>query len=106
MENVVDLTDDSFDEFTSSNGVCVVDFWAAWCGPCMMLAPIIGELAKEYAGKAAFGKLNIDENKGKADVHSVMSIPTLIFFKGGEKVDTVVGALPKDKIKAKIDSLL
>ena len=106
MADLTELTDDSFNGFINENSLCVIDFWAPWCGPCMMLGPVIKELSGEYAGKVAFAKLNIDESKVKAGEFNVMSIPTILFVKDGEVVDTVIGALPKEKIKAKIDSLL
>ncbi|MCX8030352.1 MAG: thioredoxin [Thermodesulfovibrionales bacterium] len=89
-----------------SSGLVVVDFWAAWCGPCRMIAPTIEELAKEYAGKIKIGKLNTDENSDIASKYQIMGIPTIMFFKNGQKVDQIVGAVPKQQIKAKIDSLL
>ncbi|MFH1789222.1 MAG: thioredoxin [Candidatus Altiarchaeota archaeon] len=106
MSNLAELTDESFDDFVKGNSVCVIDFWAPWCGPCMMVGPLVDELAGEYAGKVAFGKLNIDDNKAKAGEFSVMSIPTILFVKDGDVVDKIIGALPKDKIKARIESLL
>jgi thioredoxin 1 len=104
--DAVNLTDETFDDFMAENPVCVVDFWAPWCGPCKMVAPAIDELAKEYKGKIAFGKLNIDENNKKAGEYGVMSIPTLILVKDGKIVDKIIGALPKQRIKDRIDSLL
>ncbi len=106
-EGVVVLTSASWEnDVTKSNGVVVVDFWAAWCGPCRMVAPTIEELAKEYEGKIKVGKLNTDENSDIASKYKIMGIPTIMFFKNGEKVDQIVGAVPKQQIKAKIDSLL
>ena len=106
-ESVVSLTSASWDsEVLQSKGVVVVDFWAAWCGPCRMVAPTIEELAKEYAGKIKVGKLNTDENSDIASKYKIMSIPTIMFFKDGQKVDQIVGAVPKQQIKSKIDSLL
>lgn len=106
-EGVVVLTSASWEnEVSKSSGVVVVDFWAAWCGPCRMVAPTIEELAKEYAGKIKVGKLNTDENSDIASKYKIMGIPTIMFFKDGQKVDQVVGAVPKQQIKAKIDSLL
>jgi thioredoxin 1 len=84
----------------------LVDFWAVWCGPCQMVAPIIDELATEYAGKLKVCKLNTDENPEIAGRYQVMSIPTILFFKGGQAVERLVGARPKRQFKEIIDSLL
>jgi thioredoxin 1 len=100
-----ELTEATFDQATKE-GLVVVDFWAPWCGPCKMIAPIVEELSGEYGGKASFCKLNIDEHKGPAMKYQVMSIPTLLVFKGGKMVERIVGALPKDKIKARLDKHL
>ncbi|HDN73855.1 MAG TPA: thioredoxin, partial [Archaeoglobus sp.] len=81
----------------------VVDFWAEWCMPCKMIAPIIVELAKEYAGKVVFAKLDTDENPIIATRYSISAIPTLIFFRNGKPVDQIIGALPKSEIKRWID---
>lgn len=106
-EGVIVLTSNTWEkEVLKSNGLVVVDFWAAWCGPCRMVAPTIEELAKEYAGRVKIGKLNTDENADIASKYKIMGIPTIMFFKDGEKVDQIVGAVPKQQIKAKIDSLL
>ncbi len=106
-EGVVALTSASWDnEVLKSKGVVVVDFWAVWCGPCRMVAPTIEELSKEYAGRIKVGKLNTDENSDIATRYKIMGIPTIMFFKDGQKVDQIVGAVPKQQIKAKIDSLL
>jgi thioredoxin 1 len=106
-EGIVDLTSAAWDsEVLQSSGLVMVDFWAVWCGPCRMIAPTIEELAKEYAGKVKVGKLNTDENPEVATKYKIMGIPTVMFFKDGQKVDQVVGAVPKPQLKAKIDSLL
>ncbi len=106
-EGIVDLTSTAWDsEVLQSSGLVMVDFWAVWCGPCRMIAPTIEELAKEYAGKIKVGKLNTDENPEVATKYKIMGIPTVMFFKDGQKVDQVVGAVPKPQLKAKIDSLL
>jgi thioredoxin 1 len=84
----------------------MVDFWAVWCGPCQMVAPIVEELAKEYAGKVKVRKLNTDENPEVAGRYQVMSIPTILFFKNGQVVEKLVGARPKRQFKEMIDSLL
>ena len=96
------LSDAMFDEFVKNNQLAVVDCWAEWCGPCRMIAPVIEELAKEFAGKVAFGKLNVDENPNTAARFGVMSIPTLLVIKDGSVVDTIVGAVPKDHIVQKL----
>ncbi|MCS7138294.1 MAG: thioredoxin [Candidatus Caldarchaeum sp.] len=102
----VELNDLNFDEFVSKNNFVVVDFWAEWCAPCRAIAPVVKELAKQYAGKVVFGKLNVDENPRTASRFSIMGIPTLLFFKGGKLVDMVVGAVPKRVLEARISSYL
>ncbi|MEW5746708.1 MAG: thioredoxin [Nitrospirota bacterium] len=106
-EGVVELTSAAWDQdVLKASGVVMVDFWAVWCGPCRMIAPTIEELAKEYAGKIKVGKLNTDENPDVASKYKIMGIPTVMFFKDGQKVDQIVGAVPKPQLKAKIDALL
>ncbi|MEM4931532.1 MAG: thioredoxin [Nitrososphaerota archaeon] len=99
----VTLTDENFDSFISSNRLAVVDFWAEWCAPCRMLAPVIKELAKEYAGKITFGKLNVDENPKTVMKFGIMSIPTLIVFKDGQPVNMIIGAVPKRQIEVRLN---
>jgi thioredoxin 1 len=95
-ENLLEVSDDNFSqEIEKSEGVAVVDFWAAWCGPCQIIGPIVEELATEYAGKVKVGKLDVDANINTATKFNVRSIPTILFFKDGAHVDTVVGAVPK-----------
>ncbi len=89
-----------------TNGLIMVDFWAAWCRPCLMIAPTIEELATEYAGRLAVAKLNTDENPDVASRYQIMGIPTLIFFRDGKPVEKIVGAASKQQFKEKIDSLL
>jgi thioredoxin 1 len=89
-----------------SSELVMVDFWAVWCGPCQMVAPIVEELAADYAGKVRVLKLNTDENPEIAGRYQVMSIPTIIFFKGGQPVEKLIGARPKRQFKEVIDSLL
>ncbi len=106
-EGVVELTNDIWDrEVVQFSGVVMVDFWAAWCGPCKMVAPTVEDLAKEYVDKIKVGKLNTDENPDIASKYKIMGIPTIMFFKNGHKVDQVVGAVPKPQLKTKIDTLL
>jgi len=84
----------------------VVDFWAPWCGPCRIVFPIIEELAKEYEGKVKVGKLNVDENNQIASKYGIMSIPSIVFFKNGEPVKTMIGAQSKEKYKREIEEIL
>jgi len=89
-----------------TKGLVMVDFWAAWCRPCLMIAPTIEELATEYAGRLTVAKLNTDENPDVASRYQIMGIPTLIFFRDGKPVEKIVGAASKQQFKEKIDSLL
>lgn len=93
-------------EVLKASQVVMVDFWAVWCGPCQMVAPVVEELANEYAGKLKVLKLNTDENPEIAVQYQIMSIPTILFFKNGQPVDKLVGAQSKQQFKQKIDSLL
>ncbi len=99
MGEVTVLTDADFESFTKQDGVVLVDFWAPWCGPCKRIAPIIDELSGEMA-EVKFAKINTDENQQTAIAQGVMSIPTLMVYKNGEKVDTVIGAVPKENLAA------
>ncbi len=106
-EGVLSVTTATWDqEVLQAPGLVMVDFWAVWCGPCRMIAPTVEELAKDYAGQVKVAKLNTDENPDIASKYKIMGIPTIMFFKAGQKVDQVVGAVPKPQLKAKIDSLL
>jgi len=106
-EGVLNITMSSWDsEVLKSTQVVMVDFWATWCAPCRMVAPTVEELAKEYEGRAKFVKVNTDENPDLASRYKIRGIPTLMFFKNGEMVDQVVGAVPKSHLKAKLDSLI
>ncbi len=100
------FTDATFDEVLSSNEVVVADFWAEWCGPCKMVGPSIEQLAEEYAGKAAIGKIDIEENDDLATKYAIRNIPTVLFFKNGEVVDKMVGAAPKSVFEDKLKALL
>jgi len=96
------VSDADFDNVVQQYPLMLIDCWAAWCGPCRMITPIIDELAKDYAGKVVFGKLNVDENPKTAMRFDVMSIPTLLIMKNGKEVDRIIGAVPKQSIEAKL----
>lgn len=104
-EKLVQLTDANFAK-QISNGVILVDFWAAWCGPCKMIAPVVSELAEQFDGKAKIGKLNVDEQKKAAAKYGVQSIPTLIVFKNGEPVERLVGLKSKSILAKAIEKHL
>ncbi len=104
MANVLAVTDGDFqNEVLDHKGLAVVDFWATWCGPCRMVAPILDQLATEYAGKVKITKVDVDANQKTAATFGVRSIPTLLFIKDGKVVDQVVGALPKAQLQTYID---
>lgn len=106
-ENVLEITDDNFENTVLDSDVpMVVDFWAEWCGPCKMIAPILEELAGEHSDQFKVGKLNVDENRETAMKYRVLSIPTLLVFSDGEIKQQIVGALPKGALKEKILSAL
>lgn len=106
-ENIVNVTDDSFEaDVLQSDVPVLVDYWAEWCGPCKMIAPVLDEISEEYAGKIKVCKLNIDENEATAPKYGVRGIPTLMLFKGGNVEGTKVGALSKSQLTAFIDSTL
>jgi len=105
MGKYIELTNENFDA-TVSEGVALVDFWAPWCGPCRMISPVIEELAEEFEGKAKICKVNTDEQQDLSMKFGVRSIPTIIFMKNGEIVDTMVGAASKQAFADKINSLL
>lgn len=101
----VELSKENFQEFVQKNSICIVDFWAPWCGPCKMIAPILDELEKELQG-VAFGKVNTDESQELAMKYGIMSIPTLIIFKNGEVADVIIGVIPKEEIRDKIEQVM
>lgn len=102
--NMVVLTDDGFDQDIGDHkGLAIVDFWATWCGPCQIIAPVIEQLAQEYEGKLRVGKLDVDANQQTAVRFNVRSIPSILFFKDGKLVDTIVGAVPKAALVEKIE---
>ncbi len=104
MANILDVNDTTFDsEVLQSDLPVLVDFWAPWCGPCRAIAPVIEELAGEYAGSAKVVKVNTDDSPQKAMEYDVSSIPTLLVFKGGEIVERFVGAAPKSRLQAALD---
>lgn len=103
----VTVTDENFaTEIEGANGLSMVDFWAAWCGPCRMVAPIVEQIASEYQGQVKVGKLDVDANQRTAVRFNVRSIPSILFFKDGQLVDTVVGAVPKPMLERKVKELL
>lgn len=95
----ISVTDMKFNEIVNKHPLVLIDCWASWCGPCLVVAPIIEELAMEYAGKAFVGKLNVDENPKTAERFQIFSIPTLLIIKNGKEVDRIVGVVPKDHIE-------
>ncbi len=106
-EGVMEVSSSTWDkEVLQTEDLVMVDFWAVWCGPCRIVAPTVEELSREYAGKLKVVKLNTDDNPDIASRYKIMGIPTLMFFKGGEKVEQIVGAVPKPQLQSKIDSLL
>lgn len=103
----IEITDDNFEtEVTKSDKPVLIDFWAVWCGPCKLIAPIVEELAAEYDGKVKIGKLDVDNNQQASIKFGVRSIPTLLLFKNGELKDTIIGAVPKKTIVDKLNSVL
>jgi thioredoxin 1 len=99
----VTVTDGNFgDEIEKHSGLSLVDFWAAWCGPCRMVGPVVEQLAGEYEGKLKVGKLDVDANQQTASRFNIRSIPSILFFKDGKLIDTVVGAVPKAFLERKI----
>ncbi|RLI31165.1 thioredoxin [Candidatus Bathyarchaeota archaeon] len=106
LSKPVDVGDEDFGDFVGRFRFVVVDFWASWCPPCRIIAPIIEKLAKQYAGKIVFAKVNVDQNPKTALAYGVTSIPTLIFIKNGVEVDRIIGAVPEEVIKSTINKHL
>ena len=107
MANAIEITDANFEEVVlKSDKPVLVDFWAAWCGPCRMVGPVVEEIAVEYDGQAVVGKIDVDANPEISIKYGIRSIPALLYFKDGEKVDGVVGAVPKGMLTSKLDAQL
>jgi thioredoxin 1 len=106
-DKIIILNDKNFqDEIKGTQVPILVDFWAEWCAPCRMIAPMLDEIAEEYEGKVKIGKLNVDQNRSIAAQFGVMSIPTLIVFKGGEMVEQMIGAQPKENLLKVLQSVI
>jgi len=104
---VLEVTDKNFEtEVLKSDLPVLVDFWAEWCGPCKVIGPIVSEISEELSGKLKVAKINVDDAQDLAGKYQIMSIPTLLLFKGGEAVEQIVGAVPKDQILAKVNPQL
>ena len=107
MSKPVNITDDTFEsEVLQSDKLVLVDFWATWCGPCKMIAPILEEIANEMSDKVKITKMDVDVNKVIAGKFNIMSIPSLLFFKDGKMVDQVVGAVPKAQLMSRLDKAI
>lgn len=106
INHPIRVTDETFDQTIKAHPAVVIDFWSQWCTPCRLIAPIIEELAKDYAGRVVFGKLNTDENREVPAKYKIMSIPNLLFFKNGKLVDQVIGAVPRKQIEAKLKKIV
>jgi len=100
------LDDANFEETVKKYSLMLIDCWAAWCGPCRMIAPVIDELARDYAGRVTVGKLNVDENPATAMSFGIISIPTLLIMKDGKEMDRIIGAVPKQFIQEKLQKYL
>ena len=103
-DSTLKITDADFDDFVKKYNTIVIDCWAPWCGPCRIVGPVLDELAKEMQGKIVFGKLNVDENQKTSMKYQIMSIPTMLIFKNGNLIDKLIGAIPKDQLKQKLES--
>lgn len=106
MAKPLELTDQNFEEIINTDKPVLVDFWAEWCGPCKMIAPVVEELAADYDGKAVIAKVDVDSNPEVSAKFGIRSIPTLLVFKGGEVVDKQIGAVPKTTLSQKLDRQL
>jgi thioredoxin 1 len=107
MADVLEVNDETFDtEIVNADIPAMVDFWATWCGPCKMVAPVVEELAKDYQGKIKVAKMDVDQNRQTPARFGIRNIPTLIFFKGGEVAQTIIGAQPKSAIENELKKLL
>ena len=102
----VTITNENFESLKNGEQPLVIDFWATWCGPCRMIGPVISELATEYDGRITVGKCDVEENEDLAAEFGIRNIPTIIFFKGGQVVDKIVGAQSKTKLQEKFEALL
>ncbi|NOQ71706.1 MAG: thioredoxin [Crocinitomix sp.] len=103
----IEITDANYEEIVANSSIpVVIDFWAAWCGPCKMVGPLIEEMHSEYEGRAIIGKVDVDQNPGIAGKFGIRNIPTVAFIKGGDVVDKSVGAVPKTQLTTKLDAIL
>ena len=106
MSKPVEITDSNFEEIIGTDKPVMVDFWAEWCGPCKMVGPLVEEMAGEYDGKAVIAKVDVDNNPNVSAKFGIRSIPTMLFFKGGEVVDRQIGAVPKNILTSKLEAQL